>query len=364
MLTWLMGCSAMACAHTCSTAYLELALHDTGANGEWLLDLRDLERAVGVDANQDGRISWGELQAREAALIAYAQMHFRGSTGAGDAGVCAIDLGSGAPVTLDGNVFWRWPLQIRCPQAALSQLTYSVLFASDSSHRALVKIRSDKAGDEQLWVFSPQQPHWFIDTDQPLRVLDLIPQGVIHILEGYDHLLFLLALLVPILLAHRTELVSAKKEARTLIADLLKVITAFTIGHSVTLAIATLGGWAPPSHWVEAAIAATVIVAGINIARPLFLDASWRMAAVFGLIHGFGFATVLGELSLPREQLALSLLNFNLGVEAGQLLVVAVVCPLFFALARVRTLAISMRVGSALVSVGIGSVWLVQRTLL
>jgi hypothetical protein len=150
----------------------------------------------------------------------------------------------------------------------------------------------------------------------------IVQMGVLHILSGYDHLMFLLGLL---LLGGRT---------RALVA----IVTAFTVGHSISLAIATLGGAAPSSRWIEPAIALSIAYVGVEnilaLRRPpaeiaRLVDRRWLLTLPFGLVHGFGFAGALIELELPRARLPFALFSFNLGVELGQLAVIALALPLF-----------------------------------
>ena len=105
----------------------------------------------------------------------------------------------------------------------------------------------------------------------------------------------------------------------------MKVVTAFTVAHSITLTLATLGVIALPSALVESTIAASVVLAALNNVFPLFHGRRWLVAFFFGLVHGFGFASVLAELGLPRDALLLALVSFNLGVEAGQLVAFGIV---------------------------------------
>lgn len=137
----------------------------------------------------------------------------------------------------------------------------------------------------------------------------LLGMGVEHILTGYDHLVFLLGLL----------LVAAS------LRELLVVVTAFTVGHSVSLALATLGVFVPSARVVEPLIALSIVYVGIeNLYTP---RKRWRITAPFGLVHGFGFASALRELSLPRGELPAALALFNVGVEVGQIAVLAVLWP-------------------------------------
>lgn len=348
--------SSPAWSHSGSTAFLDLVADRNHVHGEWLLALRDLEQAVGFDEDQDAQLTWGEIVHRLPAASAYAHANLRARSGTEN---CVVKLTTASLVDLDGAAYLNWPVSIECPdRAMLTELNYTALFAQDSTHRAIVKWRDARASSSRVLVFGPQQQvlDMRLGSASATNVFALIRQGVIHILEGYDHLLFLLALLVPI--------VFSKKMLRcdhSAVRDLLKVITAFTIGHSITLGTATVLGLNPPSRWVESAIAATVVMAGANIVWPWFRDASWRVAGLFGLIHGFGFASALRDLNLEASQLALSLLSFNIGVEIGQLLAVALVCPLLVLIARSRVMASWARAATALSTMAAGGLWLAQR---
>jgi HupE / UreJ protein len=145
--------------------------------------------------------------------------------------------------------------------------------------------------------------------------------GIHHILSGYDHLLFLLALLLP----------------GGGLLSLLKIITAFTIAHSVTLSLAVLQVVTLPDRLVEAVIALSIaFVAAENLFLEPTVSRRWLVSFCFGLVHGFGFSSALRELGLPAHGLLLSLFGFNAGVEVGQALVVAVCLPLLLLLRRTR----------------------------
>ena len=113
---------------------------------------------------------------------------------------------------------------------------------------------------------------------------------------------------------------------------MFKVVTAFTVAHSITLSLAALGVISLPSRLVESAIAASVVLAALNNVCPVVYGGRWIIAFCFGLIHGFGFASVLTDLGLPQDSLLLALVAFNLGVELGQLAIVAVFLPIAYAL--------------------------------
>lgn len=174
-----------------------------------------------------------------------------------------------------------------------------------------------------------------------------VPAGVRHIATGWDHMLFLVALLL------------VRARARSIAVT----VTAFTVAHSVTLALAATGVFVPSARIVEPAIAASVGWVGFENLFVKSGDGRWRITFPFGLVHGFGFASALAELELPRRALAGALAGFNVGVELGQLVVVAIAWPILWRLWRVpvfeRRLA---KVASALVG-ALGIVWFVTRVL-
>ena len=142
---------------------------------------------------------------------------------------------------------------------------------------------------------------------------------------------------------------------------MFKVVTAFTIAHSITLSLAALGVISLPSRWVESAIAASVVLAALNNVYPLVYAGRWAIAFGFGLIHGFGFASVLADLGLPQESLLLALVAFNLGVELGQLVIVGVFLPFAYALRDTRWYRRTIFVGGSVAVIAMASVWLIQR---
>jgi hydrogenase/urease accessory protein HupE len=176
-----------------------------------------------------------------------------------------------------------------------------------------------------------------------------VPSGIQHILIGPDHILFLIGLL----------LLGGGWKA------LVRIVSAFTFGHSITLSLAALGIVSPPARLIEPAIALSIVFVGAdNLIRGSGRDVRAWIALVFGLVHGFGFANVLREFGLPREALGWSLFSFNVGVEIGQLAIVLVVATLLAALRR-RSDAIGYRVAYAgsVVVIAAGSYWFVERVL-
>ena len=161
----------------------------------------------------------------------------------------------------------------------------------------------------------------------------IVKLGILHILEGIDHVLFLVALLLPSVLRRKEDSKwQPVGKFSTSFIYIVKIATAFTIAHSITLCLATLQLVQVPSRMVESVIAASIGLAAVDIFYPIFRGRSWSIIFLFGLFHGFGFANVLAELGVTSQYALLSLFGFNLGVEIGQLAIIAVVFPVLYLL--------------------------------
>jgi len=180
------------------------------------------------------------------------------------------------------------------------------------------------AGGSQQFVFLPAAREVHVSLSEGVTTRGIgsfFLLGIEHILTGYDHLLFLLALVLR----------------GGNLWSLFKIITAFTVAHSITLALAALNIVVLPERLVEATIALSIAyVAAENLFMRRAVSHRWAVAFIFGLMHGFGFSNVLRELGLPKEGLVWALLNFNLGVEVGQAIAVIVAVPLLLWLRRFR----------------------------
>ena len=186
--------------------------------------------------------------------------------------------------------------------------------------------------------------------------------GIIHIVEGIDHVLFLVALLLPSVLRRREDLMwQPVGNFSTAFVYIIKIATAFTIAHSITLCLATLQIVQVPSRIVESIIAASIGLAAVDIFYPIFWGRSWLIIFLFGLFHGFGFADVLAELGVTSQHAALSLFGFNLGVEIGQLMIIAVVFPVLYLLRKQQFYpSFVMKTGGSMLGV-MSLYWFIER---
>lgn len=352
---------ALACeAHKPSDSYLALHVDGAEVRGQWDIAIRDLDFALGLDANGDGNVTWGELRARHAEIAAYAlgRLSVRSAAEACPLSVVEhlVDVhvdGAYAVLMLTGS----------CPRnVGTLQVGYGLFFDVDAQHRGLLKI--DVNGEGHAAVFSADTATQSFGGGEGSRARDLlgfVVDGVKHIAGGFDHILFLLALLLPAVMVREGRTWKPASDMRTTVRNVVGIVTAFTIAHSITLSLATLGVVRLPSRLVESAIAASVLATALDNLFPFLPRRRWLVAFVFGLLHGFGFASVLLDLELPASSLALSLFGFNVGVEIGQLAVVALVVPLAY-LARGRTAYRRFAVAAGSVAIGCVALgWLVER---
>lgn len=184
--------------------------------------------------------------------------------------------------------------------------------------------------------------------------------GMAHIVEGHDHLLFLIVLLLPAPLLVQARRWDGYAGLRTMFVRLALIVSAFTVGHSITLIGGAFFGWKLPARPIEVAIALTILVSAIHAWRPIFGDREPWLAAGFGLIHGLAFATVIGNFHLEVLQKALAIFGFNLGIEIAQLAVIVSMIPLMLLLAPTREYA-ALRLGGAVFAGVAALAWAVAR---
>jgi hypothetical protein len=243
-------------------------------------------------------------------------------------------------------------------------VSYQLFFETNSLHRGLFRLEA--SGKTQIAAFSPShssQNFQFGSPSYGRQFLVFLREGVWHIWTGYDHILFLLALLLPSVLQRESDQWRGVGAFGPAFFNVLKIVSAFTVAHSLTLSLAILGIANLPSRFTESAIAFSVVLAAANNLWSLVRERGWMVAFGFGLIHGFGFASVLSDFGLAHERLALTLVAFNLGVEIGQLAIVAVFLPVAFALRRTWFYQTPLlRLGSVSVIL-IASAWCLERVL-
>ncbi|RTL46705.1 MAG: HupE/UreJ family protein [Burkholderiales bacterium] len=321
LMLFALVCSA-AQAHQASEAYLVYRVE--GAAIEQRLDvaLRDLDRDLTLDANGDAELSWGEVRARWPDIEALADDGVRFTA---DGAACTrLDRG---PPQLDEHSDGTHAVLVshwRCPQDVHElQVDYRLFARTDAAHRGLARI-AGTAGEPRVLV--PGRGPQTLSAEQR-SVTGFIAEGIAHIASGLDHVLFLVTLLLVAVWRRDGRGWAPRDSARSAFAETLRLVTAFTLAHSVTLGLAASGLIDPPAAVVESLIALTVLLAALDNLRPFVPGPRWLMVGAFGLVHGIGFAGPLKDLGLRGAELVLPLMAFNLGVELGQLAVVALLLP-------------------------------------
>lgn len=340
-------------AHTNSNSYITIydqsALEDTYSSGQWRINVQDLEYLYGIDLDRNGEITWGEFKASMTYTLP--KLATQLSLVSAD-GECAINFND-PKIQHTGIDTWAiLDFSSQCPDnAPLSEIYYQFLFSEDTNHRGILAWNGQVqvASPENRKVTSPQTSTHFVTLAPQFFI-----EGIWHIWIGWDHLLFLFVLIMAIYF-------SKKQTSTSPLNRTIQLITAFTIAHSITLIAATLGWVNISIHLIELYIAVSVILAGLLLFFPISILPEWSIAFIFGLIHGFGFANVLQQLELPSQHFFTALLTFNLGIEAGQILILIALLPLLkFAAskAQLHQYAIST---TAVISISIGSYWAWER---
>jgi len=350
-LTWVAARPAW--AHKPSDAQLRLAVEGDTIRGRLDVAVRDLDGALGLDADGNGEITWAELSASAPRIAAY--LEHRLVVSGGD-GACAQAQGTGALVALSDGAYWAVPVSATCSRTPRAiEIGYSLLFDIDAMHRGLAHIGG------QTVILRDPAPVW-IALDEPrsfASFASFVKEGVWHIWQGIDHILFLLCLILPAVFQRRTQRWAAADSLRDVCKEVFETVTAFTLAHSITLVISAVGLLSLPQRFVETAIALSVVAAALNnILRTV--DARWAVAFALGLLHGFGFSSVLIDLGLPSHELIGALLGFNLGVELGQAAIVGALLPVLFWIRRTLAYQALLWAGSGTVAI-IASMWSYQR---
>ncbi len=364
----LLLCAAGASAHKPSDSYLLIQVDGTQIVGQWDIALRDLDFALGLDADGDGQITWGEVRARHDEIAAYALARLALRS---DGQPCTLQVGAQQVDNHTDGAYSVLPLTVACPGAARRapatlELTYTLFADLDPQHRGLLNLATPQG--TRTAVLGPQASRQSFALDAAAtagstwsQFVTYLREGVWHIWIGFDHILFLLSLLLPAVGLWQAARWQPAERFGQAAWDVLRIVTAFTVAHSITLSLATLGVVSLPSRLVESAIAGSVVLAALNNVWPVFHGRRWWVAFAFGLIHGFGFASVLADLKLPQQALALALVGFNVGVEVGQLAIVMAFLPLAFALRRSWFYRRGVLAGGSLLIATLAAVWFVER---
>lgn len=381
-------------AHKGSDAYVQLRLDGDASTLRVDLALRDLDVVLDIDTDANGQLTWGEVRSAYPAIERYLSTRVQVDGCRWQSAVRALERradGVYAALTWSGHCD---------PRDAWPTIHYSALREVDPTHRAIARIeRADGAAVLQVLdpasisvaeakestqpptgagplpsasvpglagsdsptasdARPPSAPH---PADTP-AASGFIREGMRHILGGYDHVLFLLCLLLPAVMRRASTGWQPVERLGQALWPVATIVTAFTLAHSVTLTLAGLKLVSLSPSFIEPAIALTIVLAAVDNLTPIFHGRRAIVTFLFGLIHGFGFASVLGELNLPTAQFAWALFQFNLGIELGQLLIVLVAVAALFGFRHQRWYRPVVIHGGSAVAIVIGALWFIERT--
>jgi len=326
-------------AHALEQSYVYLTVSDNSLSGRIELNIPDLNSALGTDLATDGSLTEADI----APLIKDIRDYLTSRVGLAPNGASVKSLPltdfEVTSVPLTQYLVYRFEFPEFDSKLQYVDVDYEVLFDTVPSHRGMLIIETNWGtgtfeNEAQVSLaFSGS------NTSQRLDLSDssvwrgfgiLVRQGIHHIWIGIDHILFLIALLLPAVVRRESGVWTPVTEFRPALIYVIKVVTIFTVAHTITLSLASLELFTMPSRLVESVIALSIAIAAAEVLYPIFRGRIWVIVFLFGLFHGFGFATVLGDLGIPPKYVVHSLLGFNIGVEIGQVAIVLLVFPLLY----------------------------------
>jgi hypothetical protein len=362
VLLTLLGALAVAPAaraHAQSTSYLLVdAREDGDVPVRWDLSVHDLIWAVFIDANYDGLATWQEILDARAAIENAVLAQVSVSRGSAP---CELRIDDLALANRAEQNHLSLAMRAACPRQGLLRIDGPLFMSGDASQRVLLSARR---GDTTLTgVLSATAPAW----NEPVQAsawasfARFIGEGIWHVLIGYDHIAFVLLLLLPSVMRPVEGRWQGAAGFKPVTRDIVTIVTAFTIAHSTTLALAVTRTVVLPIQPIEVAIAASIAVAGLLNLMPRL--SGWRLplAFGFGFVHGFGFANALNELDTGSTSLLPLLAGFNIGVELAQLAIVALVLPVIYSMRAARWYSGGVLPFGSCALGAAGLVWLVQR---
>ncbi|WP_421132361.1 HupE/UreJ family protein [Alteromonas sp. A079] len=346
-------------AHELSNGYLTLSqTNDTTLSGELLLKPKELALTTRIDSNDNGQLTWGEVTQAQPAVSQYLMNALTFSRGEK---ACSMMLSSPSMRDVSAESLLVYPLTVTCENTGALLIHYDGIFSHFPSHKLLLTVSLLETSSTKVLTKNDKTMLVSIDTPSLVSLFfNLLYEGVWHIFIGIDHILFLVATLLTVNL-HRDGKAWAKQQSvRTIIKNTVILVSAFTLAHSITLTATALGAITLSSRIVELGIAISVLLTAINNIYPVIL----RLGIVtfgFGLLHGMGFASVFADLNAQANNLVLSVAAFNIGVELGQLAIVAGLLPLLVLLRNWKTYSITIMPFASSVIAIIALNWTIQR---
>ena len=353
-------------AHELEQSFVFLTISDDSIEGRLEINLIDLNKMIQTDLPEDKTANLEMIEPYFDTIREYINNNV------------AIDLGEGFKATEFDLITYPHLQYLLVPFSFDNlpaipdyiDLEYSVLMDINPQHKGIVVIENDwrsgtfHAETNIVLAFSEGDGSKRLTLSGPTIMqgyIEMMKLGVHHIWEGIDHILFLIALLLPCVLRRVDGKWQSVDKFYPAFIYVVKVVTVFTVAHTITLSAATLGWLSMPSRLVESIIAISIAIAALDILVPIFRGRIWIIIFIFGLFHGFGFASVLAEYRIPDDYLTWSLLAFNIGVELGQIAIVVAVVPVLYLLRNlVFYIPVIVRFG-AIALIVVSLYWFIER---
>ena len=365
--------ASAASAHSGNQSYVYLDIYDSTIEGRVEYPVEDLNEVLGLDLPSDPEGALEGAEANLAIIQAYSAEHLALAELSGASwplifgGVETLDVGNSSYIIVDFMVDREF---VSVPREFT--VAYDGIMHAKPERDALLIIGTDWGSGtfnneaSGLLRYTADNTVQNVDLGETSffrGLMGVIGLGVEHIRIGTDHILFILALVLPAVLVY-TRLVGWQPSPSfgASLWRVLKIVTMFTIAHTITLTLGGLGLVEFPPALVETVIAVSIALAALHNIRPLFINKEWLIAFGFGLFHGFGFAGLLSDLGLTQSRQFVSLLGFNLGIEIGQAVIILLLFPALFLARRTRLYLPAMYLGSAIL-IAVAAAWALDRAL-
>ncbi|MFK8013844.1 MAG: HupE/UreJ family protein [Gammaproteobacteria bacterium] len=361
--------AALAHAHAPNQSYVFIDVYDDAIEGRVEITLKDLNTGLGLDMPTDGSATLEQIADQLPIVRRYVQQN--------------VALGiNGEPLSLPLTDYdlhelplgqylalnFSYPGLASPPETI--DMRYTAMLREMPDHRGFLIVednwKTGTFGNEAVisLTFTPtttEQSFDLSDNSTLRGFIAMVKMGTHHIWIGIDHILFLLALLIPAVVVRKNGVWQPVDNFRDAMIHVLKIVTVFTIAHTITLSLAALGKINLSSRVVESIIALSIAVAALDILIPIFKRKIWWIVFGFGLFHGFGFASILGGIGIPPKYMVHSLLGFNLGVELGQVVVVCLLFPVLYLLRNSGLYIKGIMRAGAIALIIISMYWFIER---
>jgi hypothetical protein len=365
----LLGFIAPAYAHSPDQSYIFLNIDDQRITGRVELTVKDLNKALSLNWPEDKSVTLEQIESKAKRIDEYINKHLTFSVNAVGSKLTTLEHRQ-LNVSFAQFVLVDFTLDQNPRSPEKITITNNLLFDTDPKHRSLLVVENNwktATYDNEMLVslsFSPADKQQTLDLANGSALQGLwgiIKLGMHHIWIGADHVLFLIALLIPSVMQRRKNHWESVGSLRGAVLGIVKIVTVFTLAHSVTLSLATLNLLSLESRFVESVIAFSIGAAALHILWPKITSHALWLVLVFGLFHGLGFASVLSEMSIPDSFIFWSLFGFNVGVEMGQLAIVVIIVPLLYGLSKNYLYQKAIMPLAAIGLIAISLYWFIER---